>query len=99
MYGLVGRFTAHPGKREDLIAVLTDASCELPGCLSYIVARDAGDADTIWVTEVWDNAESHVASLKLPRVQLAIAQARPCIRDMARVATTEPVAGVGLREP
>lgn len=95
MFGLVGKFTAHEGKREALISVLAAATAELPGCFSYIVARDAGDADTIWVTEVWDTAESHAASLKLPAVQQAIQQARPWIRGMERVATTEPVSGVG----
>jgi len=97
MFGLVGKFTAHAGKREALIEVLVVASSDLPGCLSYIVARDAADADALWVTEVWDNPESHAASLKLPAVQQAIQQARPWIRDIARVATTEPVSGLGLR--
>ena len=95
MYGLIGKFIAQDGKRDDLISALVTASSALPGCLSYIVARDAGDADTVWVTEVWDNPESHAASLKLPAVQQAIQQARPWIRDMARVATTEPVSGLG----
>ena len=95
MYGLIGKFTAHEGKREALSSVLAAASRELPGCLSYIVARDAGDVDTIWVTEVWDNPESHAASLKLPAVQQAIQQARPLIRGIERVAETKPVAGVG----
>lgn len=97
MFGLVGKFTVHAGKRDALIAVLAATSSDLPGCLSYIVARDAGDADTLWVTEVWDNPESHAASLKLPQVQQAIQQARPWIREIARVATTEPVSGLGLR--
>ena len=96
MYGLVGKFTAHEGKREALISALVAATGELPGCLSYIVARDPGDTDTIWVTEVWDNAESHAASLKLPAVQQVIQEARPWIRGMERVATTEPVGGLGL---
>jgi quinol monooxygenase YgiN len=96
MYGLIGKFTAQEGKREDLIAVLVTASARLPGCLSYIVARDPGDASTLWVTEVWDNRQSHEASLKLPAVQAAIAQARPWIGGMERVATTEPVGGYGL---
>ncbi len=25
----------------------------MPGCLSYIVAKDLADATTIWATEVW----------------------------------------------
>jgi hypothetical protein len=41
----------------------------MPGCLSYIVAKDAADADALWITEVWTDKDSHAASLKLPAVQ------------------------------
>ena len=51
----------------------------MPGCLSYVVARDPADADAIWITEVWVDAASHKASLALPSVQAAIAEARPLI--------------------
>ena len=51
----------------------------MPGCLNYVVARDPADADAIWITEVWADAESHKASLALPSVQAAIAKARPLI--------------------
>ena len=96
MYGLIGKFIAQEGKREDLIAVLVTASARLPGCLSYIVARDPSDPNTLWVTEVWDSEQSHVASLKLPAVQVAIAEARPWIGGIERIATTEPIGGHGL---
>jgi len=96
MYGLVGKFTTHAGKRDALISALAASTGDLPGCLSYIVARDINDADTLWVTEVWDNRDSHAASLKLPAVQTAIQQARAWIRSIERVAMTEPVSGLGL---
>lgn len=96
MYGLIGKFTALEGKRDDLVTALLTASAQLPGCLSYIVARDPSDASTLWVTEVWDSRQSHEASLKLPAVQAVIAEARPWIGGIERVAATEPLGGHGL---
>ena len=30
----------------------------MPGCFSCVVAKDASDENTIWVTEVWDSMAS-----------------------------------------
>jgi quinol monooxygenase YgiN len=97
MYGMIGRIKAAPGKREELLSALLEGSAAMPGCLSYIVAKDATDPDAIWVTEAWDNKESHDASLKLPQVQAAIAKARPIMAGFDSSAETEPVGGVGLK--
>ncbi len=96
MYGLIGRFSAVTGKREDLIAILLKGVAGMPGCLSYIVARDPKDPDAVWITEVWDRVESHKASLSLPSVKEAIAQARPIIAAFQDHIETEPVGGHGL---
>jgi quinol monooxygenase YgiN len=97
MYGLIGKITAVPAQREVLIAILLEGIAAMPGCLSYIVARDVADADAIWVTEIWDSQDSHQASLSLPAVQQAIAQGRPLIADFSAGIVTEPVGGHGLR--
>jgi quinol monooxygenase YgiN len=97
MYGMLGRMKAQPGKRDDLLALLLDSSGGMPGCLSYIVAKDLKDPDAIWVTEAWDSKEHHDASLKLPQVQAAIAKARPLIAGFDSSAETEPVGGIGLK--
>jgi quinol monooxygenase YgiN len=68
----------------------------MPGCLSYVVARDPVDADAIWITEVWASEADHAASLQLPAVQAAIAQGRPLIAGFGERYTTEPVGGHGL---
>lgn len=96
MYGLIGRMFAKPGTRDALIAILTEGSSAMPGCRSYIVARDAKDPDAIFVTEVWASREEHAASLKLPSVQSAIARGRPLIARFDTYFETEPVGGVGL---
>jgi quinol monooxygenase YgiN len=41
----------------------------MPGCLRHIVARDGADAETIWVTEVWESRDKHRASLASRSVQ------------------------------
>jgi quinol monooxygenase YgiN len=97
MYGLIGKMLAHSGQREALLAILAESSQGMPGCLSYLVARDAADPNAIWVTEVWDSPASHAASLSLPVVQQAIARARPLIAGFGERFETEPVAGLGLQ--
>ncbi len=97
MFGLIGKMLAVPGKRDDLISILVQATGAMPGCLSYVVARDAADDNALWVTEVWDSERSHAASLSLPSVKEAIARGRPLIAGFADRIVTTPVGGYGLR--
>jgi quinol monooxygenase YgiN/ketosteroid isomerase-like protein len=96
MYGLIGKFTATPGGRDALAAILLEGTTGMPGCLSYVVANDPGDPDSLWITEVWDSKESHGASLQLPSVQAAIAKGRPLIARIGERVETAPLGGVGL---
>lgn len=96
MYGLIGKMVAAPGQRAALIEILLDGTTGMPGCRSYIVAADPGDADAIWITEVWDDEASHKGSLSLPAVQAAIGKARPIIAGFGERFVTTPVGGVGL---
>lgn len=96
MYGLIGKIKAVPGKRDELIAILVDGVAGMPGCLSYVVSRDLGDEDALWVTEVWDSQDSHQASLSLPSVQEAIQRGRPLIAGFEQRVELEPVGGHGL---
>lgn len=96
MYGLIGKMKAKTGQRDALIAILLDGIDAMPGCLSYIVARDPTDADALWITEVWDSEQSHKTSLALPQVKDAIARARPIIAGFDSHVVTEPVGGHGL---
>jgi quinol monooxygenase YgiN len=98
MYGLIGKATCVPGKRDEFIAILLEGVGAMPGCLSYVVARDPKDADAIWITEVWDSKESHTASLQLPAVRAAIAKGRPLIANFGEQIVTEPVGGHGLAQ-
>lgn len=93
MYGLIGKLISAPGKRDDLLGILLEGMQSMPGCLSYIVARDPSDPDSLWVTEVWTDRDAHRASLTLPSVQAAITRGRPLIAGFGERFETEPVGG------
>ena len=95
IYGLIGQLTAAPGKREELIAILIEASAAMEGNLLYLVAEDLADPDLIWITEVWRTRTDHANSLKPAAVQAAIARARPLIAGFGLRAETRPVNHVG----
>lgn len=77
----VGTLGAQPGKRDELIAILTRPSSALAeiGCLAYEVGSHDDEPDTVFVVELWESAEAHRASLALPEVQARIAEARPLL--------------------
>jgi quinol monooxygenase YgiN len=95
MFGLISRVRSSAGQRDVLIAVLLEATAAMPGCVSYIVAKDAADPDAVWITEVWDSRADHRASLALPSVQQAIAKGRPLIAGFGERFETEPIGGQG----
>lgn len=96
MYGLIGKMTAVPGQRDALAAILLDGTDAMPGCLSYVIARDPTDENALWITEVWDSQASHKASLSLPQVQAAIAKGRPMIAGFSNRVETVPIGGHGI---
>jgi quinol monooxygenase YgiN len=96
MYGLITKFKTAAGQRDALIAILTGGTSGMPGCLSYVVGKDAAEDDAVWITEVWKSRESHQSSLSLPAVQQAIAKGRPLIAGIGARFETQPVGGQGL---
>jgi antibiotic biosynthesis monooxygenase len=58
------RFRAHPGRGDELAAVLVGAAASLgavDACQLYLVSRVPDDAEAISVTEVWADSEAHTA--------------------------------------
>ena len=96
MFGIIGNMIAHEGKRDELIAILLDGTREMPGCMSYVIAKDLTDENALWITEVWDSQQSHQASLTLEPVQQAIAKGKPLIAGFGERIETSPVGGHGL---
>lgn len=78
---LHGRLRSVPGEGDALAAILGEQgrSEPMPGCRLYLVARDPGDVDAVWVTEVWDSEAAHEASLQIPAVQDRIGRAMPIL--------------------
>jgi quinol monooxygenase YgiN len=91
MYGLINKFRAHSGKREELITIMMAGAVKMPGCISYVIARDPADTGALWITEVWDSKASHAGSLAIPEVKMAIQKAMPLIAGFDKHIETEPV--------
>jgi len=85
-----------PGHRDDVVAILLAASAGLreAGCLSYIVGASTTDDDLIWVTEVWESAAHHDASLELPETRAAIGRALPMLTGEFTSQATEVLGGL-----
>ena len=96
MWGMIAKMTVVAGKRNEMIGILKESAADMQGCLNYIVAEDATDENTLWVTEVWENMASHDASLALPAVRSAVPRAKAIVSHFERTAVTSPVWGVGL---
>jgi quinol monooxygenase YgiN len=96
MFGMIGKITVVPGQRDAFIGILLSGTQQMPGCLNYLVCKDAADENAVWITEAWDSKTHHDASLALPSVKEAIAKGKPMIAKFETVALTEPVGGVGL---
>lgn len=77
----VGTLGATSGTRDALVSILTrrNAALATAGCLLYEVGVSETEPDTVFVVELWMSAEHHAASLQLPEVQAAIAEARPML--------------------
>jgi quinol monooxygenase YgiN len=98
MYGLIGKMIAITGQRDELMNILIEGVGGMPGCLSYIVAKDQTDPDAFWVTEVWENQARHEESLSLPAVQTAIEKGKPLIAGFGDRYETTPIGGYGIGE-
>ena len=79
MYGLIGKFRALPGRRDDLVNLMKSGSAPMPGCISYVLATDPSDPDLIWITEVWETQAQHADSVQIPAIAETIRQAMPLI--------------------
>jgi len=96
MYGLISKIDVVAGQQDRLAAILLNGVAGMPGCRSYVVAKDLENPDALWVTEVWDSEEAHAESLSLPSVQAAIREGRPMIAGFSARSETEPIGGHGL---
>lgn len=82
MYVMMGKLLAQPGKRGQLADILLRASrmvAEMQGCRAYIILEDLQDESSVVVFEMWDDKESHDASLRDANIRALIAEAMPIL--------------------
>ncbi len=91
VFGLIGSLQTTEEGRSIVAAALLEGCRDMPGNLAYLIAEDAEDPLTIWVTEVWESEGHHKDSLNLSSVQAAIAVARTHITGMGQRIVTRPL--------
>ena len=99
LYGYIGSMRTREGRRDEVIAILLGGADALraAGCQLYAVCTDPADADVIWVSEIWESAEKHDASLQLPETKAAIGQAMPMLTGEFTRQELSVVGGLGVR--
>lgn len=97
-YGYVGSMGVKAGHRDTVIEILLTGADGLraAGCQVYAVCTAGDDDNVIWVTEIWDSAERHDASLQLPETRAAIAQAMPMLSGEFTRQELTVVGGLGV---
>lgn len=79
-----GRAIAREGSGEELAGRLLDAADGLagdPGCELYLVNREAGKPNVIWVTELWRSQDDLDASLEKIRGSDDVAAVMALVED------------------
>jgi quinol monooxygenase YgiN len=80
-FATVGKLGVKPGKRDRLVKILIRPSGEMGehGCLLYEVGVNDDEPDAVFVSELWESAAAHEASLELDSVREAIVEAMPLL--------------------
>lgn len=100
-YGLFGRLTARPGKRDELVGLLLEAADHLrgvAGCRQWIVHESVDAPDDVWISEIWRSREDHDKSLGRPEIRGIIGDAMPLLDGQPQKGQeTVPRGGVGAQ--
>lgn len=100
-YGLWATIGVRPEHRDAVVAILTkDDGGEMraAGCDLYVVGVSDERPDAVYVTEVWTSREAHRASLELPSVKAAIAEAMPMLTGEFHQVELSVAGGIGVPE-
>jgi quinol monooxygenase YgiN len=95
------RMVAQPGQGGALAGVLLDVAVSLrtaPGCELYVVNRSADEPDTVWVTEVWSNADASDRALSDDLGQAGIGDVLGLLAGPPELVDLRPLGGIGLRD-
>ncbi len=97
-YGYINKFTAQPGKREELKSILLKAAKALEAnsdCIQYLISV-INEPDIVLVSEIWTSKQAHDSSLKQAEIRAIIAQAMPLIASVSNIAEHTIEGGKGL---
>lgn len=84
-YLLHGKLMAKPGHRDELAAILIQASklvSAAKGANLYVVSKEETEPNAVYVTEIWDSKEDHDASLNMEGVRELIMKAMPILNGL-----------------
>ena len=93
-----GKSVARAGEGEKLAEVLLEAANGLeddPGCELYLINRQAGEPDVIWVTELWRGQDDLDAAVERIRGSEGVAEAME-LSESWEVVELELLGGKGL---
>jgi quinol monooxygenase YgiN len=97
-YAMHVRFSAQPGKGEELASILLEAAAGAEAderCRLYLVSRSPEDPDAVFVTEAWTSQAAHDASLEDEGANALIARAMPLVAGPPEATTLRPLGGKG----
>ncbi|HEX3873727.1 MAG TPA: antibiotic biosynthesis monooxygenase [Solirubrobacteraceae bacterium] len=97
--GRYAKITARPGTGDELAEMLLGVAGGLqdsPGCRLYVINRTPGEADVVWVTELWRSQEDLEAALDSDEARAGM----PAVLELVEPGgferiDVEPIGGVG----
>lgn len=99
-FGLIGNFSTEASDRDALVGILEAAAKimeDVEACKHYIVYKDAGNEEKVWISEIWDSKEAHDESLTRDDVRAIISQAIPLLKGKPEAGIQLiPISGKGL---
>jgi quinol monooxygenase YgiN len=80
-YGRAVAREGHGGDVADRLLAAAEALRGDPGCMLYLINREAGKPDVVWVTELWRSQADLDASLNKIRGSNDVAQVMSLVDD------------------
>jgi len=97
-HGFRATMTAHPGKGDELVALLLSATSGTgpamsESCVLYLVGRSASNQDVVHVTEGWTTKEAHAENFASQQAKAFLAKIAPLVTGEAQYQDEVPVGG------
>ncbi len=100
--GRVGRYVrmvAQPGQGAalaDTLLRVADGMRGAPGCELYVINSSPDESDTVWVTEVWADAEASDRALSSELGEVGIGDVLQLLAGPPELVDLTPLGGAGL---